>query len=110
MKNSIIERLLSEGHITIPLADSLLNNRSNKTNIIELLLEDGQINHVDAITLLRDYETPSFPFDTPNQKFPVMPLTYPPNYHDWTWDPNQTGTPSWTITCSTDLNKNHGEK
>jgi len=105
MKNSIIERLLSQGHITIPLADSLLNNRSNKANIIELLLEDGQINHTEAITLLKDDETPSFPFGVPNQTFPVIqPNIYPPNYHDWTYDPNRPGTPSWQVTCSTGNN------
>ena len=110
MKDKIVERLLSQGHITIPLADSLLNNRSNKANIIELLLEDGQINHTEAITLLKDDETPTIPLGVPNQTFPVMPLTYPPNYHDWTWDPNRTGTPYWHVTCSTDLDKNRSEK
>jgi len=102
MKSNIIERLLDQGHITIEIADKILNNKEGKVVHITELKDDGIITNIEAVTLLRDDETPAIPFGVPNQTFPVMPLTYPPNYHDWTYDPNRPGTPSWTVTCSTD--------
>lgn len=110
MKDRIIERLLSEGHISIQMADIIINNKGNKAEIIANLKTDGIITNWEAVTLLKENESGSIPFGVPNQTFPVMPLTYPPNYHDWTWDPNRTGTPYWHVTCSADLDKNRSEK
>ena len=110
MKDRIIERLLSEGHITIQMADIIINNKSNKAEIIADLNHDSIITNWEAVTLLKENESGSIPFGTPNQTFPVMPLTYPPNYHDWTWDPNRPGTPGWTVTCTHDLDKNRTDK
>lgn len=110
MIDNIIERLLNEGHITIEMADKILNNKWGKVGHIADLQHYSVITNAEAIALLRDDETRTIPLGVPNQTFPVMPLTYPPNYHDWTWDPNRTGTPYWHVTCSTDLDKNRSEK
>lgn len=109
MKDSILERLLEQGHISILYADILLNGpNSKKVDIIKSLLEDGPINDREAIILLKDKDTPQFPFGVPNQTVPVMPLNYPP-YNPWIGNPG-TGTPYWTVSCSNDLNKNNSEK
>ena len=91
MKDQIVERLLTEGHITIQMAHSILNNAIAKKSIIESLSNDGNITKTETVILLKDIETPYFPFGVPNQTFPTMPLTYPPN------------NPGWTITCTNDL-------
>lgn len=108
MKDSIIERLLKNNHITILMADSLLNNRDEKTSIIKTILESGYINFSEAVTLLKDVETISIPFGTPNQINPTNPWIQP--YTDWTYDPNRPGQPRWEVTCSNDLNKNFTDK
>jgi hypothetical protein len=77
MKDKIIERLLTDSRITIPLADSLLNNRPNKANIIELLLEDGDIDSAEAMTLLRDSDDSLFPFRTPNHMITLPHIDFP---------------------------------
>lgn len=102
MKDNIIERLLSEGHIGIKIADIILNNKEGKVTHITNLKDDGIITNWEAVTLLKENESGSIPFDVPNQTFPAMPLIYPPNYYDWTWDPNRPGTPRWDVTCTND--------
>lgn len=87
MKDRIIERLLSEGHISVRIVDIILNNKEGKVTHIANLKDDS-ITNWEAITLLKDNETQP------------MPLTYPPNYYDWTWDPNRPGTPRWDVTCT----------
>ena len=77
MKNIIIERLLDQGHITIKIADVIINNKTGKADHITDLRGDSIISNSEALILLRDNEAPSFPFGVPNQ--PVMPLTYPYN-------------------------------
>jgi hypothetical protein len=118
MKDSIVERLLEQGHITIRIADILINGPSNKkVDIIVGLLEDGPVDNREAIILLKNEDTPRFPFGTPNNNVPIMPLNYPPN-QPWINIPGipGTGNPYWTSPTLTDnislsnLNKNHSEK
>ena len=110
MKNNIIERLLNEGHITIKMADVLLNNRTNKVDYISDLKNEGIITNMEAITLLRNDETLSFPFGVPNQTVPIMPLTYPTPHIDLN---TPYTSPPWTVTCTADpltMNQSHSEK
>ena len=71
MKDYIVERLITQGHITIEMADILLNDRLEKSSLIADLKRDGQISVVEAITLLKDGNAPiqAQPFQT----FPSMP-------------------------------------
>ena len=92
MKNNIIERLLNEGHITIEIADKILNNKWGKVAHIADLRHDSIVTNYEAITLLRDDETPSLPFGTPNQTFTM-------SHHNPDWINN----PSWNITCTNNL-------
>jgi len=92
MKHIIIERLLDQGHITIKIADVIINNKTGKADHISDLKGDSIISNSEALILLRDNEAPSFPFGVPNQ--PVMPLTYPFN------TPGTGPTPPWTVTCT----------
>jgi|SaaInl74LU_5_DNA_1037368.scaffolds.fasta_scaffold13869_5 hypothetical protein len=95
MKDQIIERLLNQGHITIEMADILINNRLEKSTLIAELNRDGQINIKESIILLRD-EEPYMGFN------PIMPPSMPfkPYQPDWTYDPHRTGQPWWTVTSS----------
>jgi hypothetical protein len=112
MKNNIVERLLNEGHITIKIADVLINNGTNKVEYITDLKNTGIITNMEAITLLRNDETLSFPFGVPNHSNPIMPLTYPMPFID-------INTPypfrPWTVTCTgtadpLTMNQTHTEK
>ena len=109
MKHIIIERLLDQGHITIKIADVIINNKTGKADHISDLKGDGIITNSEALTLLRDSEAPSFPFGVPNQPFPTMPLTYPYNPFN-TPGTNDPMTPPWTVTCSYSANKNFTDK
>lgn len=105
MKDSIVERLLEQGHITISYASILLNGPSNKKlDIIKGLLEDGPINNGEAVILLKDVDSISIPFEVPNRTIPVMPLNYPP-YQPFIGTPSH-GDPYWNVTCTSNLNKN----
>ena len=87
-KETIIERLLDQGHITIPSADVILNKKPDYVEIIESLHTDGPVNTEEAVILLSDpyYEPAKFPFGTPNiQTFPC----YPP--------PHDSGNPTWQV-------------
>lgn len=98
MKDKIIERLLDQGHIVIQCADRIINKKVGYVQDIEDLHRDGNISTSESIILLKE-------LDAPNH--------YPPTiqpYTDWTWDPNRTGTPHWTVTCSHDLDKNRTDK
>ena len=110
MKNNIIERLLNEGHITIQIANVLLNSKTNKVDVISDLKNDGIISNMEAITLLRNDETLSFPFGVPNQTAPIMPLTYPVPYVDLN---TPYTSPPWIVTSTADplkMNQMHSEK
>jgi hypothetical protein len=112
MKDYIVERLLTEGHITIEMADLILNNKQGKTQIISDLATNGNITKLEAVTLLKEKQTESFPgFGTPNQTLPwVQPISLP--YVDWSTPGTIPNQPRWTVTCSTDndLNNNHSSK
>lgn len=95
MKHIIIEKLLNQGHITIGIADKILNNKAGKVQHIADLSHDRNITNSEALILLRDSEAPSFPFGVPNQ--PVMPPTYPYNPFN-TPGTNDPMSPPWTVT------------
>ena len=91
MKDYIVERLITQGHITIEMADILLNNiGKSKSSLIALLKRDGQISVVEAITLLKDGNE-SIQVQ-PFQTFPSMP--YMPQHPI---NPG-TGSPFWYTT------------
>ena len=92
MKDYIVERLITQGHITIEMADILLNDRLEKSSLIADLKRDGQISVVEAITLLKDGNAPiqAQPFQT----FPSMP--YMPQHPI---NPG-TGSPFWYTTTT----------
>ena len=94
MKDQIVLRLLEQGHITVSMADSLLNNLLEKTSIITQLREDGIISTQETITLLKEEDHVTFP------QIPTMP--YKPYQPDWTYDPYRPGQPWWTVTSSHD--------
>lgn len=96
MKDQIIERLLNQGHITIEIADILINNRLEKSTLIAELNRDGQIDVKESIILLRD-EEPSISFNPIMS--PSMPY-HPPFQPDWTWDPNRG--PMYTQTSTSE--------
>jgi len=84
MKDQIIERLLTQGHITVNMADILLNDRLEKTSTVALLKEDGIISIHEVIILLKEgYELyqPSFPTN-PYQP-PFTPGDVPPGQPFW---------------------------
>lgn len=108
MKHIIIERLLDQGHITIKIADVIINNKTGKADHISDLKGDGIITNSEALTLLRDSEAPSFPFGVPNiPNQPVMPLTYPYNPFN---TPGTGPTPPWHVTCTYCADKNFTDK
>lgn len=98
MKDLIIERLLTEGHITIEMADAILNNKHGKTEIISDLTHGGNITKLEAVTLLKEKESVSFP-NYPIQTLPWNPPVTVP-YIDWSRPGTVPGQPSWTVTCS----------
>ena len=99
MKDQIVERLLTEGHITINMADSLLNDRLEKTSTVALLREDSIISVQEAVILLKDNHElyqPSFP------PMPAMP-PFPTNPYQPPFTPGDVppGTPFWYTTGTT---------
>ncbi len=99
MKDRIIERLLTEGHITIEMADAILNNKHGKTEIISDLATDGNITKLEAVTLLKEKESgsyiPNYPIQTLSWN---QPITHP--YVDWSTPGTSPGQPTWTVTCA----------
>lgn len=90
MKDQIVERLLTQGHITINMADSLLNDRLEKTSTVALLREDGIISVQEVVILLKDgQESYQPPFPTSPYQPPFTPGDVPP------------GTPFWYTTGTT---------
>lgn len=93
MKDSIVERLLTQGHITIHMADTILNDGLEKATILTALREDGIITTYEVVVLLKDGATLN------NALPPIAnPLPFDPNYGrpDWTYDPHRTGQPWYT--------------
>ena len=96
MKDQIIERLLNQGHITIEMADILINNRLEKSTLITELNRDGQIDVKESIILLRDVVEILTPIMPP----PSMPYQPPYVPGTWTGDPNVG--PVFTQTSTSD--------
>lgn len=65
-KESIIKRLIDQGHITIRRADVILNKKPLYADEIESLHTDGPVNTVEAVILLSDsyYEDAKNPMST----------------------------------------------
>lgn len=53
-KETIVARLIDQGHIIIKTADSLLNKKDGYAQDIQDLHRDGQISTAESITLLKD--------------------------------------------------------
>ena len=53
-KETIVTRLIDQGHIIIKTADSLLNKKDGYAQDIQDLHRDGQISTAESITLLKD--------------------------------------------------------
>lgn len=96
MKDQIIERLLNQGHITIEMADILINNRLEKSTLIAELNRDGQIDAKESIILLRD----AVDLLPPIMIAPSMPYQPPYVPGTWTGDPNVG--PVFTQTSTSD--------
>ena len=92
MKDQIVSRLLEQGHITVDMADTLLNNQLGKSRIVAELRGDGIISIYETIILLKEADQLVFP------QMPAMP--YKPYQPDWTYDPFRPGQPWWTVTSS----------
>ena len=127
MKDRIIERLLTEGHITIEMADAILNNKHGKTEIISDLANDGNITKLEAVALLKEKESgsyiPNYPLQTnpwigpglgtspyqPYQPYiPNQPINVP--YCDWHTGTGNPNAVTFTSTSTSDLNKNYTDK
>ena len=87
-KESIIERLLDQGHIVIVCADRILNKKGEYLQDIEDLHRDGPISTSEAIVLMRDTNLSENPYQQP-----IFAPSYP-------WTPDTTGTPP-QIWCQT---------
>jgi len=90
-RDSIIERLLEQGHIVIACADRILNKRGEYLQDIEDLRRDGNISTSEALTLIKDTNL----FENPYRPEPILAPPYP-----YQWFPDTTGTPP-QIYCQT---------
>lgn len=99
MKDQIVERLLTQGHITINMADSLLNDRLEKTSTVALLREDGIISVQEAVILLKDGQELYQPSFSPPPAMPAFPTN--PYQPPFTPGDIPTGTPFWYTTGTT---------
>lgn len=99
-KSTIIERLISQGHIVIACADRILNKKDQYVMDIDDLLRDGPINVKEAVILLKE-EIATDPWDER--------LTYAPNPYftdpTWTSPPSQPMTPWCTTSTNTPTEK-----
>jgi len=95
MKDIIIERLLMQGHITVSMADQILNNKSEKVSIIMDLSQDSIIDHRETIILLKNEECYFQQPQMPSQPFPSQPYNPP-------FQPYNPNSPYWHVTCSMD--------
>lgn len=88
-RDSIVERLLEQGHIVIACADRILNKRGEYLQDIEDLRRDGNISTSEALTLIKDRNL----FENPYRPEPILAPPYP-------WTPDTSGTPP-QIWCQT---------
>lgn len=81
-RNSIVERLLTQGHIVLHMADTILNKRTGYIQNLEDLLRDCQINTHEVILLIGD---DSIEF---NNTYAQPIITYQPYCNPGTGDIN----------------------
>tara|TARA_B110000879_G_scaffold97813_1_gene133210 strand:- start:2137 stop:2427 length:291 start_codon:yes stop_codon:yes gene_type:complete len=89
-RNSIVERLLEQGHIVIVCADRILNKKGEYLQDIEDLHRDGPISTSEAVLLLSEDTSESI------NPYIQQPMYVPPIQ----WDQDQTGSPP-PIYCQT---------
>jgi len=82
-KETIIEKLIDQGHITIPIADDILNKRPNYAQEIKSLHTDGTVNTKEAVILLSESTTILV-----NEPYIPPPNYIPPTGPSW---------PFWSI-------------
>ena len=87
-RNSIVERLLDQGHIVIVCADRILNKKGEYLQDIADLHRDGPISTSEAIVLMRDTNLSENPYQQPIFAPPIK------------WEQDQTGSPP-QIYCQT---------
>ena len=89
-KETIVARLIDQGHIIIKTADSLLNKKDGYAQDIQDLHRDGQISTAESITLLKDDA--------------LAPVYAQPDFHvphiSYPYNPGPSGTPP-DIYCQT---------
>lgn len=98
MKRDILTRLMDQGHITIYIADVILNAREEYLDIINGLNIDGNISTAEALILID--KNPELIF--PPHRIDQVPMQAPsPDFQpDWTWDQRRINT--WYITSTSD--------
>ena len=111
-RNSIVARLLNQGHITMKWADIILNNKERIVEVISDLHTDGNINTKEAISLLKEND---LVIPAPSITYPTFPYNPAPGIQYPQWQEHHTNPPNtWCSTTSTtgeaDLNKNYTEK
>jgi hypothetical protein len=106
-KETIIERLLEQGHITVRWAEAILNKKPNHIRKVIELSEDGVISYSEVICLFNEKPTQSTlssPAWEPN-KFPTFAPPYEPGKPYWQCPEIYCGTtpvdPCNTTTCNT---------
>lgn len=91
-RNSIVERLLDQGHITITWADIILNLKDRCIGRITELHTDGNINTNEAVLLINEntvaprITVPDFTMPM----FPYSPITFPDGNPPNVWCSNTT--------------------
>ena len=90
MKDLIVERLLNEGHITVQMADIIINNKTDNAEIIADLNHDSIITNWEAIVLLKENDQVVY-YPPVQPQSPTMP-----------WQPYSPGNPHWHVTCTMD--------
>ena len=104
-KETIVQRLLDQGHIVITRADVILNRKGQYVYEIDSLHTDGVINTEEAIILLTENPTtlnPNFPWGAPNT-FQTNVPPYQPSQPTWTWPDIYCGTGDNSGTPPNDL-------
>ena len=85
-KNTIVERLIDQGHIVMTTADRILNKRDGYVQDIQDLHRDGPISTAESIILLSDLVSP--------------PVYIQPDIITYPYNPGTSGTPP-SIYCQT---------
>tara|TARA_R110000868_G_scaffold177747_1_gene416796 strand:+ start:592 stop:915 length:324 start_codon:yes stop_codon:yes gene_type:complete len=102
-KETIVTRLIDQGHIIIKTADSLLNKKDGYAQDIQDLHRDGQISTAESITLLKDADLYIPPYFTQPDIVTLPHISYPYNPGPSIQDP--TGNPPNVYCQSTTLDK-----